>query len=795
MINLNITNLNFESGASIPNNLDNLFLRNLSLPATDYFKLDETSGTVAKNSVPGRSNGSYVGSPTLAQTGDIFGETNGGNSVRLANAGANQYIDLGNVSKEWTKTIATGRTFLFNFQDTGNTGAFQSGVLSVNESTGRGFSILTWGDGFVATVIIKMIDASGNVCSNTFSFMINNGGNTEFVRQKVWLQVYLKAPTTIECHIDGYTCVASASSGSASGSFAGDTVNSVFAGVQQFNGAAGSGGHFYYFFDGWIQRIVTFSGKLTEADRLAYMRKTTRTDLTGKLYRVAECFSPRTSTHMTITNGQNFPPTVDGDFIGFIPDSTGNANIAVATGNADPTLDTRGTYTLDSPYVELDLDNSYQNSGDSSQRRQAYVISGSTDIFAHYATICGVCRPANDEFLGITGQTLASVAGSKFALMLHVSHRWSIYNGTSVFSPGAGFPDARVMPGLAIAAAVNGWSQSSSGKARMFSNGSFANTSASVLTGAYYNNNGTTGNIGGTTASYGDLFGGRIQDIVICNAPILDTALTDWYNAVLVLNSLSNHASKHVFLAGDSITSQNHATRNRGWQSYLPKTYSYTNPSRGGDKISNGDSLLNQDGADWFDLSATKNVAVFMLGTNNILSSTVTIVDTIADYATWRTDLLSYAPSAYILASNMHTDPTLGYCNMSFTGAFAGGETSGTLSQAWPFATGSYLMLFIHSGSVVVTKTVTLTLNTAGTVSWSGALPSACDALVRITNLDTTLTTIGWKYYASTLVGLGLADQNWSVPSGVPTVDGIHWTTPGHATVGASGVVAVALIP
>lgn len=862
--------------------LDSIFLNKLSLPALDYFKLSETAGTTAVNYVAGRSNGTYVGSPTLGSVGDIYGETNGGNAVTLN--GTTQYVDLGNSSKQWAGLISTGLTLLINMKEVSVSGNNRA-VFGVADSSGKGFAAYVWGAGSTFNVFFTMTSATGvTYTSKTLFFNVSPG--TEYQNQSMWWEIYYKAPGTITLYCDGVKYTGSFDATprpDLTGTFSA-TTNNVFAGAVNGNGTAVAGS----FFGGPIQRIVAFNGALTEADRLMYMRKATRTDETGMLYRVVSIHSPKDSRGLKQLANNTGAVVASDDPVGYIPDETGNGCDAIQTITSTiRAADKRGRYCINSDgSKEVDLDNTMADLGQSYTltaapltgattatlvsgfglatgtytvmfangetrtvaltngstaipntgsfaalttdcvgpngaiaaflvgdgsasyiRRQGYQWAGGPRISSHWCTLAARTRPSVSNINVTSLSTLIQLKGSNgfdtigdggLGLTINgttaggVPYRWTaLAANIAKIDPVTPFPCARMSPGLSISAVTrdfynnqaNDYTTTNAGVANLFSNGTYGSSAVGLVTGNYQFAYNQGGRIGGDISYRNDVWAGRIQQIVICNAPMPQTALNQWYNAILAAESLTNHALKHVLLCGDSITSMFASTRDRGWQTYLPKTFSYNNASTSGDTIANDITALTTAGADWLDLLASKRVAIFALGTNDN-GHQRTIVDMIADYATWRSTVLGYDPGAKIIALDLPVSN--GFCLMSFTGALANGATTGTLSQAWPFATGSYLMTF-DQGNV---RTVTLTNGSTNPGTFTALVGATSTGLVALTNTDGSQTTIGWKYF---IANTAVADQK-VLTTGITLEDGTHPNQSGMETLGGRVLTALSLV-
>lgn len=105
-----------------------------------------------------------------------------------------------------------------------------------------------------------------------------------------------------------------------------------------------------------------------------------------------------------------------------------------------------------------------------------------------------------------------------------------------------------------------------------------------------------------------------------------------------------------------------------------------------------------------------------------------------------------------------------GNATLTFSGAFAGGETSGTLAATWNSATSATQYSVTFSNGDV--RTVTLT-NAATTATWSGALSAAATAAATITTVDMHVTSnaggVWWQPDRIAIVIDGADNANWQV--------------------------------
>ncbi len=642
--------------------LDALFMSGLSLTPLDYYKFDETTGTVAKNRGAGRSDGTYVNTPTLGAVGDVVGETNGGNSVSLDSASF-EYIDLGATAKDWVPRLGTtGITFLVNLRDLQDASSWDASIVGVyNASSRSGFEIRNWANNDASRIGARIVDAAGNSYEDYYSVGAGFAPNSApHHRQAVWIEIFMKGPNQIKMYFDGHQLsahIATFPLGSASGSFNASAVNPT-AGTLNTNGSLSGDARSYI--KGRMQRLTVFPGELTAADRKKYMRKATKTDRTGLLYRVVTELSPRTSGSAmkqhwngSVASGD---VVADGDRIAKIPDLSGNNNHALQSAeNADLTLDRRGTLKIDSFYgAELDLDNIYQSAGYGTEtRRQSYALAGTVSVGAHYSTHVAVCRPSMGNILFIGQQDAITGIGGATGLTVAATNTWGfVHSGARI---PASSPLAVTAPGLSVAAGIGNFAVTGAENC-IYSNGDYAASATSTTGGAWWDNIGTDFLIGGDSTTSGSLFGGRMQDIVICNAPMPQAVLDEYYAAVLADRGLTAHPFS-VSIHGDSVSSGQSATLNRGWHTYLPPRWQYRNVSTGGDRFSHQNTKVDTYTSRLWDASATKKIALISVAVND-LSDGASLATMQSRVATLVSKLLT-AGANYVVLMGMPSDQGL----------------------------------------------------------------------------------------------------------------------------------------
>ena len=787
--------------------LDSTILSGLSISAADYFKLNEANGSGGViNSVASRSNGTYNGSISYQQTGDIYGESNGGHCVYLNNiAGAGKYIDYGTSSRQWSDWIdGNGLTVVANIQDlrpNSTDYGWNCNVLSVRGLSDRGFRIECWDSTQDTRLLIIITDDAGHYYYHIYSLSPRDAtspgyNNNEISKRPVWMMVHMKGPSTIKLYLDGFLQTAASTGGSGTvGTTSATGVNAITGPwlYSANNGGVGDGNTHIYF-HGKIQRVAAFNGELTQSDFVSIMRNATRTDATGKLYRVGVEFDLTDSTYLLNDQGGNV--TAENERIRTLRDTAG---VVDATAEDDPTITTfqfdfdsavdqgdngnpwtnpgnavvengsvaqfhsatdsnallftlndiyqfnalrgrklvalrlygtiyasasdeasiivgEGNFGFDgsesvaitetnpntewtlrersdfsgypdaddlgkilnmfadgisvdlrvqvnngSPTVyvdslrleidtvlcaaptfveststgtsETDFDNTYQSSGSVAIHRQGFSFTGAPDIYGKFVTLCGVVRMSNPFILGVTTQTIASFGRVSLAIKGDVAKcSMSFSDGSSSGSiypddVGTVYPKARAAPGVMTCAVVS--SINSSGA---MTNGVYK--AMTGFAGQYQRASGSSGNVGGTISGSGDLFAGRIRQVVACMCPIPSSVLTEWHQSVMSDLSIPTTPLVSSLLSGDSITSQNFSFRNHGWQWGLPYKWDYGNPSVGGDFIA---ATIKEDGSGagnqtdritatsaataWINQSATLRIGIGLCGNNDCLSN------------------------------------------------------------------------------------------------------------------------------------------------------------------------------
>lgn len=604
--------------------LDVLLQTGLSLPALDYFKLAESSGTTAANEISGRSAGTYVNTPTLASAGDIYGESNGGNAVTLN--GTDEYVDLGTSSREWAGLIdGGGITIVGVFKQLSTPGTADRVLLGI--AGNNGFRINLHRGSNTMRMRIEMTDNAGGVTYRNMVYWLSNGTGREPYRMSpIWFRVtFNKTGNVARFWMDGIEHTQlEASANGATGTF-NNSSNNVYAGALDTSGSPTAN----TYLNAMMQRIAAYNGELTDADMIAIMRAATRTDVTGKLYGLIDEFNTADEASMGIDGPSGRVDTIQGRF-GNLADQVTEAKM--------PTFQNG----------ELDFDGTWQNR--LTPVRQALASTLDQAVLGQWMTLAAVARPAVDRILTVGGQ---EVIGFRYSgatwvgLGIDTTGKWCVSRNGTAFVPANPFPRARCLPGVSCGAITIGYDQATF-KPGIFSDGTFAQGASSFATGSYWDQVGADYHIGGDPSTYGNLFSGRTRNIIVARCPILPSALADWEVATRTALGYATTPEVHIHIAGDSISSMQAASANKGWQTSLPDRATYTNSSADGDKQADQITTLTAWGANLFASGAATKIGLITVGRND--ASVGTTLGTMqTQYASIRS-LLITAGATHIIA-------------------------------------------------------------------------------------------------------------------------------------------------
>jgi hypothetical protein len=608
--------------------LDTLLQTGLSLPALDYFKLAETSGTTAANEIGGRNAGSYVNTPTLGATGDIFGEASGGYAATLN--GTDEYVDLGTSSREWASQIGVnGLTIIGCFKQLSTPASLDRTLIGV--SGNNGFKFILHRDALRYKLRIEFTDNAGGVTFRNLQLSHADGDSQPYRLTFTWFCLaFNKTGNVCKVWLDGHELTFLDTQGNAATGTFSNSAQSPYVGALNTSGSPAANSYV----NCTIQRIAAYAGVLTDADRIAIMRAATVTDATGKLYGIVNEWSGTNA--VKFRDGSDVQVAVGSGVYAWDATRAGMVQAVQTTGANQP------TYQSSPIGTELDFDNTYQNRSPS--RRHAMSVTLTNTIHSQWMTIAAVCRPAVSTLLGVNTQAIIGFRYSGatwIGLALDsATSKWGVWRNGTMYVPADPFPRARTLPGLSCAAIVSGYNQSTL-TAGIFSDGTFGQTASTMATGVYYAQYGTDFLIGGDASTYGDLFSGRVRNVVIARCPIQPSALAEWESSTRANAGYPSSPTTHIHIAHDSIGSMNAATANMGYQAYLPASASYTNSSRDGDKQAEQITTLTAFGSNIFPSSATTKIGLIAVGRNDVQTGTPTLGTMQTQYASIRTLLIN----------------------------------------------------------------------------------------------------------------------------------------------------------
>lgn len=653
----------------------------LSLNPTSYWKLDETSGTTVFNSALAGTapTGSYLNSPTFAVLGDIYGESNGGNAVRLNNGSG---INLGRPSGMFESiTNGSGLTIVGFINPSGYTAWKRVFGAYSADTTHNGIALWLNQAGQTTIIRVEMYDKFGN---NSFvNFTAEGvGGVSNFWNNNYRMYRCEWKASGVRLWIDecewvypfGGTQFSYAATGISGGLLPQNTGSLILGGYGAGNSVVLDGIGADY------QRIAIFNRSLTSLEGLNILRNATNTY--KGIARVYGVYNASSGVYKDLAGTQL--ATTQNDRIMYWQDLSGNGNHFKQAQSNDPTWgDLRPIYDTRFNKPVINFPNRYNTpvaTFSATGCRTAMVCSGTKAFWQHFASIIATVRPIGSQVLSRTGQEILSTSDA--LLNVSITNYIQGYGrpcsriGSSLAYPSntGTFPATRCSPGICTLGISRG-AGGRVGSGFIFVDGTTANTSALQQNGSYWTGTTNILRLGGDSTDKDTSFIGFMDEVIICDRPINSIECSDYYTNTLAAYNLNNRTTA-IQINGDSISSYQNSSGNYGWQNTLPRqaeTFLWTNPSYDGLHIASGTggnlSLLDAPFVGqsyWWnglDATITNKVALLTAGTNDLITNKTSGI-LVQEYQQWRTAVLGAGANKLVVvlpATNSNAGGSVGF--------------------------------------------------------------------------------------------------------------------------------------